>query len=378
MLTTSKLSPVHSITGVINTYDKNVSCIARGIDNIYLTVAINKEFYDEVIKKIGDSEIVNIFDFKFNVGPCFGNTGGYGKLLKNKYLRILITNEFCEEMPNIKIIINSIWLHTADYLEIMEYITKNFGDFTIKTNRIDIYSDIQGLNLNDIEIDNKDNGEEKYIKNSSCKANLSNLFPTGFNIGKRSNKTIFLRIYNKRKELNQLKNKGKDKDWLYEIWNKNGYKKNKTVFRIEYELGRKFLKQSGFNYISDIYDLNLSRLWEYLTKWFRLVEIDKNKNKSRSKTNKKWEFIQKVFEENKEGKIIRAYPEVNGKMLEDKFKKLLMKYAAYSYESPGDLIIRTLREINNNEFNKYDDIYNDFINKRDMERFNDRNYQVPF
>jgi len=124
--------------------------------------------------------------------------------------------------------------------------------------------------------------------------------------------------------------------------------------------------------------MNFSKLWEYLTKWFRLIEIKDKNNKSRNKDTKKWEYIKKSFGINKDDKLKRAYPEVNGKNLDDKFKKLLMKTAVYHYEKPMETIMRIIKEVNEIQYIKYNEIYENFINKRDMERFNDNKYHVPF
>jgi len=183
-------SPVYSNTGVINTLNKSINCISKGIDNIYLTVAIDVKFYNSIIEKIGDSEIVEIFDYKFNVGKPGNGSGGYGILIYNKYLRIMLTNNFIQEMPNMKIIINSVYLHTEEYLKIMEYIIKNFGDYKIKTNRIDIYGDFQGLKF--------DKDIKTNRSNIICKSNKFNIYGnskvTGITYGSRRNKSIYLRI----------------------------------------------------------------------------------------------------------------------------------------------------------------------------------------
>jgi len=55
-----------------------------------------------------------------------------------------------------------------------------------------------------------------------------------------------------------------------------------------------------------------------------------------------------------------------------------MKTAVYHYEKPMETIMRIIKEVNEIQYIKYNEIYENFINKRDMERFNDNKYHVPF
>jgi len=100
---------------------------------------------------------------------------------------------------------------------------------------------------------------------------------------------ILARIYEKTLELKQS-----HKDYMKEIWEKYGWNTHDSIWRIEYQLRRNFLKQIKTNTIPDIPG-NINSIWKYcLHDWLRYAVINPNINKTRWKTHPLWEILQKT------------------------------------------------------------------------------------
>lgn len=108
---------------------------------------------------------------------------------------------------------------------------------------------------------------------------------SGFSIGRGN--PLLCRIYNKSIEISKSK-----KDWFKFIWLQKGWTANSEVWRIEYQLRRKVLKEFRAGSMESFIDKE-DDIWLYLTKEWLVLRSPSDDNVSRWKVKRKWEPIQK-------------------------------------------------------------------------------------
>lgn len=153
---------------------------------------------------------------------------------------------------------------------IVELMLKNYF---IKVSEIHLAKDIQNYNFNILDFYRlKTLKRNKQIFNQDTSLFYSGLKFTGFSIGKGDE---MLRIYNKTFEID----KNKEKAFVqYLSWDINpDYDKEKTVWRIEFQLRRKKLKElfSSWGVVENLDSLlrSISSIWDYLINTFVLKEM---------------------------------------------------------------------------------------------------------
>jgi len=110
---------------------------------------------------------------------------------------------------------------------------------------------------------------------------------TGWSIGLGGG--ISARLYNKTKEIEIS-----HKEYLKSIWQLKGWSEGQTVWRLEFELKRDFLKQMSVNTLSDLINI-CNDLWRYCTNdWLRLVIEGDSENRNRWDTHPLWNMLQQV------------------------------------------------------------------------------------
>jgi len=99
---------------------------------------------------------------------------------------------------------------------------------------------------------------------------------------------ILLRIYDKSTEIQ----KSGTKNWFLEMW---GIEENKDVWRVEYQIRRKALKDFGINTLDDLYN-KAGGIWQNLTtEWFSLRLNDNDKPERRT-VHPIWKMVQDCAE----------------------------------------------------------------------------------
>lgn len=153
---------------------------------------------------------------------------------------------------------------------IVELMLKNYF---IKVSEIHLAKDIQNYNFNILDFYRlKTLKRNKQIFNQDTTIFYNGLKFTGFSIGKGDE---MLRIYNKTHEID----KNKEKSFVqYLSWDVNpDYDENKTVWRIEFQLRRKKLKElySSWGIMENLKSLlsSISSIWDYLINTFVLKEL---------------------------------------------------------------------------------------------------------
>lgn len=147
---------------------------------------------------------------------------------------------------------------------------------------------------------------------------------TGFTIGKGN--PILARIYNKSEEI-----KIKGKEWFKAIWLENGWDGIKDIWRIEFQLRRKALKELGIDKVED-FRSNEDGLYRYLTdKW---LSID----------NDIWDTVKNSTEPNIEHLIRKKVIQGDIKRLINQTNGLLISIGAYSGTEKIDEVLRIIHK----------------------------------
>ncbi len=122
---------------------------------------------------------------------------------------------------------------------------------------------------------------------------------TGWTIGQGGD--ILARLYDKTVEIEKS-----HKDYLKEIWEKQGWDTFQRVWRLEFQLRRELLGQMKINTFLSLTEKS-NDVWRYVTQdWLRLAIKDNTLNRTRWKTNPLWEKIQAVrFNDGKFTGIVR-------------------------------------------------------------------------
>lgn len=98
---------------------------------------------------------------------------------------------------------------------------------------------------------------------------------------------LLSRIYNKSLEI-----KTKGKLWFRDIWLENNKKPENEVWRVEFQIRRKVLKEFSVYSIQDFLDKE-AEIWAYLTQiWFTIRKPSPDSNGSRWKLLQKWKKVQ--------------------------------------------------------------------------------------
>lgn len=111
---------------------------------------------------------------------------------------------------------------------------------------------------------------------------------TGFQFGSRGSKTATARIYDKTHEL-----RSSGKEWVESTWNAS-YTPGQRVLRVEFEVGRTFLRQVELTTPDEVVG-SAPALWAGLTEnWLTFREPSADATRSRWPIAPEWESIQCV------------------------------------------------------------------------------------
>jgi hypothetical protein len=96
-------------------------------------------------------------------------------------------------------------------------------------------------------------------------------------------------IYDKTKEITVSR-----KDWMHEVWKRNGWDGEARVTRVEFRYKRECLREMGVEEAYAFLD-QISSLWAYSTKqWLRHTLPSSDRNKARWPTSPLWEQVQQA------------------------------------------------------------------------------------
>lgn len=272
-----------------------IPIVASGIDSLYLSIKATlcsetMDFYREIKEGIEEKEQrVPIGSFVLRLQKHGARM--YEFLFKSDELDIKLSESLY--LPNIIIELRSSFLQQYGHKEAVEkakeilasgILDKSYyrgeDTYDINVSRVDLFCDIQEINLNlDLCFNVLTKAKKKipFYEGDRLTGFLIGKFPFGF------------RMYDKTKEITV----NKKKDWIKEVWKKSpDYNKNNQVIRIEFEIGRQTLSKLGIVEVEDLFD-SLKSLFSYCLDKFSLRE-----GLSKQRTRKKESYIWQEIREN--------------------------------------------------------------------------------
>lgn len=276
------------------------------IDTLYILVDIND--YEDTSSRILEflkeekeksklllsnnsnlKHLVSINNMSFELLP--NGSKGYAYILHNSGYEIKISKfkSRIESFSPIQIRISSEYLWANGLIKswdiIKKWIEETFGDIEQnKVSRTDIC-----MHTSDIDfIENYQNSYKGAFKKTGVTYTGNNINCLTF--GSRKGKNIYCRIYNKTLEIKETKRKS----WFTDIWIRNNLDIEK-VWNLEFELKSEFLREFNIKSVEDL-ENSLKDIWQYCTKEW-LVKVDRvNTRIERCPVNKKWQEVQKVYD----------------------------------------------------------------------------------
>jgi hypothetical protein len=165
-------------------------------------------------------------------------------------------------------------------VEIFADVLQTVTDVDFSVARVDLYADFQGWSLRA-----EDRG------NFVSRATSRNTFEeseelTGLQWGRRSGGGLVARIYEKS---GQARKTGSE--WWFDRWG-DAYKPGEPVYRVEFEFGRKVLRECKVDTPTDLLQ-NVAGLWGYATtKWLSYRTPTADETRSRWPVAREWESVQ--------------------------------------------------------------------------------------
>lgn len=189
-----------------------------------------------------------------------------------------------KSLPEIFAQINSGAIYNHGIVGAYKYlmmILEALGDYKFtKASRVDLFCDTQGWIPEIKDWDRfvtRANIKRPVIENDKLSSLNFGAFP------------MYLRMYNKSKE---IKKRGKEE--LKVVWERSPlYEPNEPVVRVEYEIGREVLKESGVDCVEDLLE-NLRPIWLMALDWCSLRIPTENKQKSRWPVDPVWTALKEA------------------------------------------------------------------------------------
>lgn len=175
---------------------------------------------------------------------------------------------------------------------------------------------------------------------------------SGFTVG--SGDPLLLRIYNKTLEV-----RTSQKTWFHDIWENANWNKQKDVWRVEFQIRRKGLKEFGISSIDDFFIME-NNLWAYLTgKWITLRKPSTDSNASRWPIDPRWIRIQKSEMNQLFSPAIRKRVKVgNTPQLLDQVSGLLLSVGALNNHKDLETTLRTVERWTTNKLHQKNTTFN--------------------
>ncbi|MEI4647292.1 replication initiation factor [Bacillus cereus] len=169
---------------------------------------------------------------------------------------------------------------------------------------------------------------------------------SGFTIGRGD--PLLARIYNKTLEV-----KKSQKLWFYDLWKEYLWDEIKSVWRVEFQIRRKCLKEFGVSSIED-FILKENNIWSYLTmEWLTLKVPLSDKNKTRWPLDPRWTVVQKADLTQNFSPIIRKKVKIgNTEQLLDQIAGLLISVGALNNHDSLEVTTRIAKRWTESKLDK--------------------------
>jgi len=286
----SNTAPTNSI--------ETVSILRKGVDSLYLSYQgnINTDIEEQLqsLKQKGQSPeprtqaeaVYDIGEHRFEVQDK--GTGYYPYILVDNAYRIQLSSSNAKQIPLAYVQLKSDWLIAKGVIyckEELETIIGHLGFLEASENvsRCDLFVDfVCDTDLEAIQI-------AQWITRARLHSRyyVGEVF-TGFTFGMGGD--ISARLYNKTEE---IKESGKFN--LKELWKEQGWQEGQTVYRLEFELKNRILKEHEACTVDEL----LSRsggVWKYcLLNWLKLaVPNPDDSTKSRWPLHPLWDVLSQI------------------------------------------------------------------------------------
>jgi hypothetical protein len=286
--------------------------VFKGVDSLYVSYkGTLKEGLKERLeekKKLAQSEDEKeqalarmiLDDHCFEVSDR--GTKWYAFILVDNWYHLQISGSKRQKLPQLYVQVSSELLTCHGLDNAIEDLRKIVQRFMEKVEE-------ETISRADIFVDFNTNEELEKIENISWVTRAekitkywnSGLF-TGLSIGLGG--IISARLYDKTVEIEKSR-----KDYLKEIWEKQGWDTFQRVWRLEFQLRRELLGQMKINTFSSLIE-KINDVWQYCTQdWLRLAVKETTLNRTRWMTDPLWEKIQAV--RFNDGKFTGIQREVN-------------------------------------------------------------------
>ncbi len=264
--------------------------LASGIDALYLSgrgqlgagvlegLAVAKEHAGE----LGCVLPFAIGEEQFALGP--GGFHRYAYRLEHEFGVIGVTPS--ENLPTFRIQPRSQHLHSIGPEGAVEWwsevVSRIAEEVRFVPNRVDVYADFQGCYFPGLEINSFVRRAVEFRRYGEHGAY------TGMDFGTRGGGTVFNRIYDKTLEIRVTGH-----DWLEEVWG-DRYERDKPVVRVEFQFGRKGLREFGITTVGEALDA-IGDLWRYGTcDWLTLRSASSDATRSRWPIAPEWLVVQQA------------------------------------------------------------------------------------
>lgn len=289
----TQIDKVELSLNILNTYNNNTDCISTEESEIQKWIRLRDLVRTDHKARWGSLN-PEIPWSSFNVSGS--SAVGYPLRLLGRGWELLTGKiAVAGAKPNTRIQIGSEILWNYGYSEIacgiIEMLKgKNLVVDQVRLSRVDIMADIivpDGLICREWEDSLK--GYAKVTR--SFKSETDGHY-TGFATPEGD---IMLRVYDKPEEINYRK-ETKGYAYVFHKWGMSEPPEGYRIFRVEFELRRKFLRENGINEPADL-EGREGEIWRYLTDtWCRVVaEKKKGTNKDREQVNPVWQCVQEAF-----------------------------------------------------------------------------------
>ncbi|GGG09642.1 replication initiation factor [Paenibacillus abyssi] len=243
------------------------------------------------------------------------------------FLIAFMENESKNNAPVfVRFLSSFLWSYGLDeaYLRFLDWF-KNLNVLISgnKLSRVDVCLDSEEISFREEDVKGvvtRATSKSKYFVNQEFTTGRQF---SGFQIGRGD--PMLARIYNKTIEIQKS-----GKEWFYEIWSQHNWDSSKEVWRVEFQLRRKAIKELGISTYEQ-FILKQKELWSYLTIDWLSIRRPTTDNISRWKIKRKWKIVQKAHLDYVPSPLIReVIKQGNLKQLLDQATGLMLSVAAIS------------------------------------------------
>lgn len=334
------------------TTDNNIPH-ASGIDALYYFAQSGgkyDEFYENIIEQIENKKKgFESLDYAYNdndiiitindIDIKYSGMGRDGFLWFNHdFFRVgFKDSQKATNIHNIRVQLNSIGIYTLGIRSLLEYINEEFLKGVLLRER---YFPVTRIDLN-MFVQHNFNYLRKEMILSKKKNHSANIAERSsgyeletYYVGK---KPFLLRIYNKLKELESTSDI--KKEIMYNYFGINSLDTKKSIFNVEFELHREFLKEYGIDTIEDALKRS-KNLFELGCKLIKLIDTSSLSEAQINSSSRKradilpiWDYISKNYD-NKEFMQIETPLE--------KIEKISYRYSLEDARKPIKRVITRL------------------------------------